>query len=153
MSKKVIDLLNRARGQELMAIIQYMAQHYQLEDQDFGKLGSKVKAVAIEEMKHAEMLAERIRFLGGTPTAKPDGEVAKDQDIPAMYKTDVDLEKEAVRMYNESAIVCGEEGDHVSKKLFEELLADEEKHLDYFDNVQGHIEMMGNAFLANQTGD
>jgi bacterioferritin len=153
MSKKVIDLLNQARAQELAAIMQYMMQHYQLEDRDFGKLGSKIKAVAIQEMKHAEKLAERIRFLGGTPTVKPDGEIVKDQEIPAMYAGDVDLEKGAVRMYNESAVVCGEEGDHVSKKLFEELLADEEAHLDYFDNVKGHIEMMGNAFLANQTGD
>ncbi|MBN2581452.1 MAG: bacterioferritin [Planctomycetes bacterium] len=153
MSKKVIDLLNEARAQELMAIIQYMAQHYQLEDEDFGKLGTKIKEVAIQEMKHAEMLAERIRFLGGTPTTKPDGTIVKDQEIPAMYKADVDLEAAAVKMYNQSAIICGEEGDHVSKKLFEQLLAEEEEHLDYFDNVKGHIDMMGNAFLANQTGD
>ena len=65
MSKKVIGLLNEARSRELTAISQYMAQHYELEDSDFGKLASKFKEVAITEMKHAEKLAERILFLKG----------------------------------------------------------------------------------------
>lgn len=72
MSDKVIELLNAARSSELTAIAQYMAQHYELEDQDFGKLASKFKEIAITEMKHAEKLAERILFLKGTPTSAPD---------------------------------------------------------------------------------
>ncbi len=72
MSQKVFDLLNAARSRELTAISQYMVQHYELEDKDFGKLGKKMKEVAIQEMKHAEALAERILFLKGEPTTKPD---------------------------------------------------------------------------------
>ena len=72
MSKKVIELLNEARSRELSAITQYMAQHYELEDQDFGKLGKKLKEIGIQEMKHAEALAERILFLKGEPTTKPE---------------------------------------------------------------------------------
>jgi len=69
MSQKVIDLLNKARSREIAAITQYMAQHYELEDSDFGKLASKFKEIAIAEMKHAEKLAERILFLKGEPTS------------------------------------------------------------------------------------
>ncbi|MCK7485212.1 MAG: manganese catalase family protein [Bacillus subtilis] len=65
MSKKVIDLLNEARARELSAITQYMAQHYELEDQDYGKLAKVMKEIGIQEMKHAEALAERILFLKG----------------------------------------------------------------------------------------
>ena len=72
MSKKVIDLLNAGRARELTAISQYLIQHYELEDKDFGKLGKKMKEIGIQEMKHAEALAERILFLKGTPTLKPD---------------------------------------------------------------------------------
>ncbi|MGB9628229.1 MAG: ferritin-like domain-containing protein, partial [Thermodesulfobacteriota bacterium] len=67
MNQKVIDLLNKARSRELSAIAQYMEHHYELEDQDFGKLATKLKEIAIQEMKHAEKLAERILFLNGEP--------------------------------------------------------------------------------------
>ena len=67
MKEKVITLLNKGRSAELGSIAQYMIHHYELEDQDFGKLAARVKEVAIVEMKHAEKLAERILFLGGSP--------------------------------------------------------------------------------------
>ena len=91
MSKKVIDLLNAARSRELTAILQYMNQHYELEDKDFGKLAKKMKEIAIQEMKHAEALAERILFLTGTPSYKPEAEVVKGQDIKSMLVTDTNL--------------------------------------------------------------
>lgn len=152
MNKKVIDLLNQARAAELGAILQYMAHHYELEDADFGKLAKMFKTTAIQEMKHAEALAERILFLGGPPSFKPDGEVKKGQEIPAMLATDVALEEGAVKMYNDSAKACAEAGDHISKDLFEKLLADEEAHLDEFQNIADHVEKMGAAYLATLTG-
>jgi len=63
--KKVIDVLNKARAMELYAIHQYMNQHYNLDDMDYGDLAAKVKLIAIDEMRHAEMFAERIKELGG----------------------------------------------------------------------------------------
>jgi len=69
MSQKVIDLLNAARARELTAISQYMIQHYELEDTDFGKLAKRMKEIAIQEMKHAEALAERILFLNWPRTS------------------------------------------------------------------------------------
>jgi bacterioferritin len=71
--KKVIEVLNKARSMELLAITQYMNQHYNLDDMDYGTLAGKVKLIAIDEMRHAEMFAERIKELGGEPTTEPDG--------------------------------------------------------------------------------
>ncbi|NWF91272.1 MAG: bacterioferritin [Syntrophaceae bacterium] len=152
MSKKVIDLLNEARSRELTAISQYMAQHYELEDSDFGKLASKFKEIAIAEMKHAERLAERILFLKGEPTSKPDAVPKKGQSIPEMLKTNMALESQAVKMYNDASVVCAAEKDQISKELFESLLAEEEDHLNYFDNIKDHVDKLGAAYLATLTG-
>jgi bacterioferritin len=152
MSQKVIDLLNKARSRELTAISQYMSQHYELEDSDFGKLASKFKEVAIVEMKHAEKLAERILFLNGEPTSKPDALPKKGQQIPQMLTTNMALESSAIKMYNEAAVVCAAEKDQISKDLFEDLLKDEEDHLNYFDNTKDHVDKLGAPYLASLTG-
>jgi len=152
MSQKVIDLLNKARSRELTAISQYMAQHYELEDSDFGKLASKFKEIAIAEMKHAEKLAERILFLKGEPTSKPDGVAKKGQKVSEMLNTNMALEAAAMKMYNEAAMVCAAEKDQISKELFEELLKDEEDHLNYFENTKDHVDKLGAAYLATLVG-
>jgi bacterioferritin len=150
--KKVIDLLNQARAAELTAILQYMAHHYELEDGDYGKLAKRMKEIAIQEMDHAEKLAERILYLNGVPEFKPDGAVKKSQSIADMLKRDIALEAGAVEMYNASAMACAQAGDHTSKRLFQQLLQDEEEHLDEFQNVQDHVEKLGDAYLATLTG-
>lgn len=152
MISKVIDLLNQARARELTAISQYMIHHYELEDRDYGKLASKLKETAIAEMKHAEKLAERILFLHGEPTSKPDALPKKGQEIGEMLATNIALEAQAVSMYNEAAVVCGAEKDQKSKDLFEELLGEEEEHLDLFERVKRHIDKMGPAYLVTLTG-
>ena len=152
MREKVIEMLNTARARELHAISQYMVQHYELEDADFGKLAGKVKEIGIAEMKHAEKLAERILFLGGSPTTKPDAEAKKGLEIAEMLKVDIELEQAAVDMYNDFANKCSNEGDNVSKAIFEELLADEEGHVDDFQNILRHVEKLGGAYLATLTG-
>lgn len=148
MSKKVIDALNAARARELTAIMTYMTQHYDLANDGFGKLAAKMKEVGIVEMKHAEKLAERIYFLGGIPTSKPDAEIKKGQKIPEMVKTDIALEAQAVKMYNDLINLCIAEGDSVSKNIFESILEDEDGHLDLFQNIQEHIDELGEAYLA-----
>ena len=152
MNKKVIDLLNQAREREIGAISQYMIHHYELEDKDFGKLASKLKETAIAEMKHAEKLAERILFLKGEPTSKPDGLAKKGQEITEMLMTDIGLESEAIKMYNEAALACSAEKDQISKQLFEELLKDEEDHLDMFENIKDHADKLGASYLATLAG-
>lgn len=151
-SKRVINALNEARSRELTAIATYMAQHYELEDQDYGKVADLLKKIAIREMKHAEMLAERILFLGGEPTSKPDGTVVRGQCIEGMTDTDIQLEEQAVAMYNDSTLLCSEEKDNVSKEVFEELLKDEEDHLNTFENIRDHIKKLGDIYLATLTG-
>jgi bacterioferritin len=152
MSKKVIDTLNEARARELTAISQYMSQHYELEDQDFGKLASKFKEIAITEMKHAEKLAERILFLNGVPTSKPDADAKKGQTIQEMLTTDIGLEAGAIKMYNEAVLACQSEKDQKSKDIFESLLGDEEEHLNYFENTKDHVDKLGTAYVATLTG-
>jgi len=152
MNQKVIDLLNEARSRELGAISQYMIQHYELEDQDFGKLASKLKEIAIAEMKHAEKLADRILFIHGEPTAKPDAPPKKGQQIPEMLSTNIGLETSAIKMYNEAALVCAAEKDQISKDLFEKLLGEEEDHLNDFENIKDHVEKLGASYLVTLTG-
>jgi bacterioferritin len=152
MSQKVIDLLNKARSRELTAITQYMAQHYELEDQDFGKIAKQFKEIGIQEMKHAEKLAERILFLNGEPTSKPDALTKKGQKIQEMLTTNIGLESTAIKMYNDASLVCAAEKDQISKKLFEELLKEEEDHLDYFENTKDHVDKLGAPYLTSLTG-
>ena len=152
MKQKVINLLNEARSRELTAINQYMIHHYELEDRDFGKLALKIKDIALAEMKHAEKLAERILFLKGEPTSKPDATPKKGQEILGMLATNMALEVQAVKMYNEAAVTCASERDQKSKDLFEELLSDEEKHLNFFENIKNHVENLGEAYLTTLTG-
>ena len=152
MSDKVIELLNQARSLELGAIIQYMAQHYELEDKGVKKLAADIKGIAIQEMKHAELVAERILFLQGEPTSKPYGMAVKGQEMAAMLKTDIGLETGAITMYNAASLVCAEEKDQISKQLFEKLLGDEEGHLNYFENTLDHIEKLGAAYQATLMG-
>ena len=144
--------MNQARTRELTAISQYMVQHYELEDQDVKKLASILKEIGIQEMKHAESLAERILFLKGEPVTKPDAGAVKGQGIAAMMTTDIGLEDDAVKLYNEAAAICAAEKDEVSKHLFEQLLEDEEGHLNLFQNTLDHIEKLGAAYLATLMG-
>ena len=153
MSQKVIDLLNEGRARELAAISQYLIQHYELEDKDFGKLGKKMKEIGIQEMKHAEALAERILFLKGTPTLKPEGAAKKGQEIAAMLTTNIALESQAIKMYNEAAVTCAQEKDQISKQLFEKLLGEEEDHLNFFENTKEHLAELGTVYLASLTGE
>jgi len=150
--EKVIDLLNEARASELTAILQYMSQHYELEDQDFGKLAAPLKLIGIDEMRHAEMFADRVLFLGGEAVSVPDGQTVKGQEIAEMLTYDIELETGAIDMYNHHAQACAELGDQISKDLFETILAEEERHFDQFDNVHGHIEKLGAAYLATLAG-
>jgi len=148
----VIDLLTEARLRELEAIHQYMTHHAELENKDFRKLASKIKEIAIVEMKHAQKLAERILFLKGEPLSKPDATPQKGQEIPEMLATDMALERQAVKIYNEAAAICASEKDQKSKDLFEEILNDEESHLNFFENIKDHVDKLGATYIATLTG-
>lgn len=150
MNPKVIEALNGARMRELGAISQYLSQHYELEDQMYEKLADRFKDIGIQEMKHAEKFAGRILFLGGVPSSKPDHLALKGQAIAEILQTGIGLEAEAVKMYNDSAKLCRDEGDNGSAELFEEILIEEEGHLDEFQNKAAFVKDLGAAYLATQ---
>ena len=150
--EKVIAVLNKARAMELLAISQYMNQHYGLDDMDYGELAAKVKLIAIDEMRHAEMFAERIKELGGEPTTEPADKVEKGQNVNSIFTFDAKLEDNTIDIYNQFLLVCQENGDSTSMKLFESVIDDEQLHFNYFDNVGSHIEQLGTAYLARIAG-
>ncbi|MGC9325524.1 MAG: bacterioferritin [Desulfomonilia bacterium] len=150
--EKVIEVLNKARSMELQAIQQYMNQHYNLDDMDYGDLAAKVKLIAIDEMRHAEMFAERIKELGGEPTVDLAGKVAKGQKIEGIFPFDAKLEDDTIDDYNQFLLVCRDNGDSTSMKLFEAIIDEEQAHYNYFDNVSGHIKGLGSAYLSRIAG-
>jgi len=150
--KKVIEVLNKARAMELQAINQYMNQHYNLDDMDYGELAAKVKLIAIDEMRHAEMFAERIKELGGEPTTESAGKVEKGQKVESIFPFDVAEEDKAIVAYNQFLSVCQQNGDSTTVKVFEAVIDEEQVHLSYFENISAHIEKLGAAYLAKIAG-
>ena len=150
--KEVIEVLNKARAMELQAIIQYMNQHYGLDDMDYGELAAKMKLIAIDEMRHAEAFAERIKELGGEPTSEPAAKVTRGQAIEAIYPFDSNLEDVTIDVYNEFRAICQANGDSITMKLFEQITDEEQAHLSYFDNIGEHIEKLGSNFLSRMAG-
>ena len=150
--EKVIEVLNKARGMELYAIVQYMNQHYNLDNLDFGDMAAKIKLIAIDEMRHAEMFAERIKELDGEPTTEPSGKPDKGQSVQTVFSFDAKLEDDTIDAYNQFLLVCRENGDSTSLKTFEAIIDEEQIHFNYFDNVREHIEKLGNTYLAQIAG-
>jgi bacterioferritin len=150
--QNVITVLNKARAMELQAIGQYMNQHYNLDDMDYGDMAAKMKLIAVDEMRHAEMFAERIKELGGEPTTEPAGKVVRGQKVEVVFGFDAGEEDTAITAYNQFLLVCRENGDSTSMKLFEAVIDEEQIHFNYFDNVGGHIEALGAVYLAQVAG-
>ena len=148
----VIEVLNKARAMELQAIHQYMNQHYNLDDMDYGELAANLKLIAIDEMRHAEMFAERIKELGGEPTTEKAAKVEREQSIEKIFPFDSNLEDDTIAVYNKFQAVCRENGDSISFKLFETITDEEQIHFNYFDNVNDHIKNLGASYLARIAG-
>lgn len=151
-SKKVIEVLNKARSMELHAITQYMNQHYNLDNMDYGDMAAKVKLIAIDEMRHAEIFAERIKELDGEPTTEPAKQTEKGQTIQYIFSFDAKLEGDTIDTYNQFLLTCRENADSKSVKIFEMIIDEEQMHFNYFDNVDDHIKKLGDAYLAQIAG-
>jgi bacterioferritin len=150
MYEKSIELLNTAIADEIAAIHQYMYFHFRLDDLGYAPLANLLKMTGIEEMQHAEMIAERILFLGGEVEMVVGREVEKIHDAEGMLKKAHSLEQEAIQMYNKFALECAQHADSGSKKLFEDLVAAEEGHWDQFDQQVEHVQRFGEQYLALQ---
>ena len=150
-NKKVIARLNRALHDELTAVVQYMVQAEICENWGYGRLAGITKSRAIEEMKHAEALIERLLFLDATPNVNVALNPTLGKDVPQQFEAGLADETAAVREYNESVELCRQVGDAGSKELFDKLLHDEERHVDFLEAQLSSIEQMGIApYLAQQ---
>lgn len=136
MSKKIIDALNEDREYELSAIMQYMGHHYEGKGMESPAIIDLFKKTSIDEMKHAEMLAERIVYLGGTPSTKPT-QIMKGGDIRKMVSDDLSAENDAIKRYKAHIKLCIEEGDPTTRLMLENILSQEEEHADLWETVLG----------------
>jgi bacterioferritin len=151
MHEKSIELLNKAVADELSAVHQYMYFHFHCEDQGFDLLGALFFKTAIEEMGHVERCAERILFLGGEVEMVTASEVQKIHDVKEMLQLARKMEEESARDYNLWANECSANADSASKKLFEGLVDDEERHYDQYDTEAENIKKFGERYLALQS--
>jgi len=151
MHEKSIDLLNKAVADEMSAVHQYMYFHFHCDDQGYDLLANLFKRTAIDEMMHVEQLAERILFLKGEVELKASDEVKKIHTVKEMLVMAGQSEENAIKDYNRWANECAANADSVSKKLFEDLVADEERHYDQFDTEIENITKFGENYLALQS--
>ena len=130
---KVIEYLNTALRAELTAVSQYWL-HYRLQDDwGLGHMARKSREESIEEMNHADKLITRIIFLGGHPNLQKLDALRIGETPRETLDCDLAAEQEAQALYKEARAYCNEAGDYVSMKLFEELLIDEEGHIDFLE--------------------
>jgi len=126
-------MLNRAIARELQVSVQYMWQHVQWKGVEHYAVSEGLKETAIDEMKHAEAIAERLWYLGGKPTTQP-APIFVGNTLKEMLEFDVKAELEAINMYKEIMRLAEEEGDVATKEIFEEIEAKEEHH-DFFTSL------------------
>ncbi|MEM3038719.1 MAG: ferritin-like domain-containing protein [Thermoplasmata archaeon] len=134
-SKKLLDLLNKSIAREIQVSVQYMWQHVQWMGPDHFAVSDKFKEIAVEEMKHAEKIAERLWYLGGVPTTKPTP-ILVGSTLWTMVDNDIKAELEAIDLYRTVIKVAKEEGDNTTKFIFEEILEQEEDHHDFFTSLK-----------------
>ncbi|MBD3258618.1 bacterioferritin [candidate division GN15 bacterium] len=151
MHDKSQELLNKAVADELAAVHQYMYFHFHCDDQGYDPLAALFKQTAIEEMMHIERLAERILFLGGDVELMTNAEVQKVQDVKEMLEMAKKMEESSAMDYNKWANECSTNADSVSKKLFEDLVVDEERHYDQYDTELVAMAKYGDNYLALQS--
>ena len=151
MHEKSKELLNLAVADELAAVHQYMYFHFHCDDQGYDLLAGLFKKTAIEEMLHIETLAERMLFLGGDVELKAAYEVEKIHDVDKMLEKAKAMEESSVMDYNKFAIQCSANADSATKKIFEDLVLDEERHYDQYDNEMDAMKKFGDNYLALQS--
>jgi bacterioferritin len=151
MHEKSIELLNKAVADELAAVHQYMYFHFHCDDQGFDLLAGLFKRTAIEEMIHIEKLAERILFLKGDVDMIPKENVQQITDVKKMLALARKMEEDSAKEYNIWANECSANADAISKQLFEELVADEERHYSQYDTELENIQKFGTNYLALQS--
>ena len=137
MSKEIIiDALNKDLALEISATLQYLHHHWTGEGYDSPAVLELFEKIGRDEMKHMEMIAERINYLGGDPTTTP-SEIKKGGDLVKMMKDDLEGENIAITQYNAHIKLFDELGDPTSRLMMERILSDEERHADIWETTLG----------------
>ena len=130
-SQELLEYLNKGIARELQVSIQYMWQHVQITGIDGIITEDIFRKTAIAEMKHAERLAERLDYLNGVATTKPDP-IFVGGSLIEMLKQDEQNEEQAITLYKQAIQTAAKEGDYTTRRILEEILAEEEEHINTF---------------------
>ncbi len=149
----VLKLLGEVLSAELTAINQYFLHSEMCENWKYERLAKRLRAESIDEMKHAEILMERILFFDAVPNVQKYMQINVGATVKEQLKHDLRLELEAVARLNRGIAACREKGDNGSRELLEGILKDEEKHIDWIEAQLHQIKEMGyENYLLDQTG-
>jgi bacterioferritin len=140
---KVIEFLNEALKNELTAVNQYWLHYRLLDNMGISKLAAFERHESIDEMKHADQLAERILFLDGLPNFQMLGRLRVGETVEEILKADLELEHEAIPLLRDAIVHCESVRDFVSRDLFASILSNEEEHVDVLETQFAMIERMG----------
>jgi bacterioferritin len=140
---KVIEFLNQALTNELTATNQYWLHYRMLDHWGVTRLAKYERKESIEEMQHADQLAERILFLDGLPNFQRIGSLRIGEDVPQLLASDLALEQEALPLLRDAIEHCESVRDYVSRELFRSILDNEEEHVDFIETQLELIEKMG----------
>jgi len=132
--KKLVDELNKGVAREITAIIQYSYHHVMAEGMESPALSEMFEKVALQEMEHLEEFADRIKYLGGVPTTKPNP-IKVGGTLKQMVEDDLQLEYQAIRLYKGQIAMAKEIGDTTTRLMLEKILTTEEEHADKWETV------------------
>jgi bacterioferritin len=150
---QIIELLNEQLTAELTAINQYFLHAKMQENWGYTKLAAHTRAESIDEMRHAERLTDRILFLEGLPNYQRLGTLHIGQTVPEQLRADLEVEMSVVQRLRPAIGLMREKGDITSARIFEEILADEEVHIDYLETELELVETLGEQlYLVRYTG-
>ena len=135
-STALTDMMNKAVAREIQVSVQYMWQHVMAKGLNSAEIAGMFEDVAIEEMKHAEKIAERLFYFDVVPTTKP-SPIEVGGDVKHMLEVDAKAEEEAIDLYKAIIKQAESEGDSTTRLLFEQILANEEEHHDKFTTLLG----------------
>lgn len=140
---KLVSALNSLLADELTAINQYIVHAEMCEDWGYEKLHEHFEKRAIDEMKHAEILIGRILFLEGRPIVSDLGKISIGQEVPEQLENDRLAEVDAIGAYNNAIKLAGEVNDYATRKILQEILKDEDEHMDEIEELLDQIAHMG----------
>ncbi|MBN2535395.1 MAG: bacterioferritin [Spirochaetales bacterium] len=150
-NEKLISTLNALLADELTAINQYMVHSEMCDDWGYEKLHKHFEKRAIDEMKHAEKLIGRILFLGGTPTVTTLNKIMIGSDVEKQLENDHLAEEDAINAYNDAIILAGEVKDYATRDILQQILNEEDDHIDVIEQLQDQVEQMSlQIFLTTQ---